>query len=87
MVLTRGQRNLLEKLYFNPTQADSFLSAQSLRKHLLSQKRLIKRRQQIKVPIRDAADVGILTSADADANGNDFFNFLAIANKVLIAVS
>ena len=53
--------------------------------------------------IRDAADVGILTSADADADadtkidihadadadadGNDFFNFLAIANKVLIAVS
>ena len=24
IVLTRGQRNLLEKLHFNPTQADSF---------------------------------------------------------------
>ena len=50
MVLTRGQRNLLEKVYFNPTQAASFSSAQSLRKHLLSQKRPIKQGQQIKVP-------------------------------------
>ena len=50
MVLTRGQRNLLEKLYFNPAQAGSFSSAQSLLKHLLSQKRPIKQGQQIKVP-------------------------------------
>ena len=47
MVLTRGQRNLLEKVYFNPTRAASFSSAQSLRKHLLSQ----KQGQQIKVPM------------------------------------
>ena len=46
----KGQRNLLEKVYFNPTQAASFSSAQSLRKQLLSQKRPIKQGQQIKVP-------------------------------------
>ena len=50
MVLTRGQRNHLEKVYFNPTQAASFSSAQSLWKHLLFQKRPIKQGQQIKVP-------------------------------------
>ena len=33
------------------------------------------------------ADTKIDIHADADADGNDFFNFLAIANKVLIAVS
>ena len=50
MILTRGQRNILEKMYFNPTQAASFSSAQSLRKHLLAQKRLNKRGQPIKIP-------------------------------------
>ena len=49
-MLTKGQRNLLEKAYFNPIQAASFSSAQSLRKQLLSQKRPIKRGVQIKVP-------------------------------------
>ena len=45
-----NESNLVEKAYFNPTQAASFSSAQSLRKHLLSQKRPMKRGKHIKVP-------------------------------------
>ena len=50
MVLTKGQRNLLEKTYLNPSQAASFSNAQSLRKNLQSQKRQIKRGQHVRVP-------------------------------------